>query len=97
MFNLTGLKRSMSRSLSMGFGGVLKVGWKQIVSAGLLLYSKNYLCHLTNCLSNDEATPKGGLKDGAENHQTDSGLGEFQWIIQPSGIDAFARKVSFSG
>lgn len=72
---------------------MLKVGWKQFVSDDLLLYSQSYLRHLTNCLSNDEATPKGGFKDGAGNNQTDSDPVEFQWIIQPSGIDTLSISV----
>ena len=69
---MTGLKRHRGLAGSdEGFGGVSKVGWKQFVSAGLLLYScrpfviysKIYLHHLTNCLTNDEAAPKGGFSD----------------------------------
>ena len=37
MFNLTGQKLV---DAALSFGGVLKAGWKQFVSADLLLYSK---------------------------------------------------------
>ena len=64
MLNMTGLKRHRGLAGSdEGFGGVLKVGWKQFVSAGLLLYSKIHLPHLTHCLTNDETVPKGGFSD----------------------------------
>ena len=48
---------------------------------------------------NSEATPKGGLKDGARNNQTDpvaSGPVEFQVILQPEGTLPLANKVLFS-
>ena len=48
-------------------------------------------------IDNNEATPKGGLKDGAGNNQTVSDPFD-QWIVQvPEGTAASANRVSFCG